>query len=62
MLELYQMPAIRSTVSHEHIMNHYMQSHRSINPHGIVSRGPPLEDLDVPSNRPQQKFAAVGGK
>ena len=57
MLELYQRPEIRHTVSHQHIMHHYMESHKSINPHGIVSRGPPLEDLDVPHNR-AEKFAA----
>ena len=58
MLELYQLPAVRATVSHEHIMKHYMCSHKSINPNGIVSGGPPLEELDVPSNR-TEKF---GGK
>jgi len=38
--ELYQMPGIKETVNMLHIKNHYFQSHRHINPHGIVPLGP----------------------
>eukprot|EP00160_Parvularia_atlantis_P018000 Unigene6436_Nuclearia_a/m.19827 Unigene6436_Nuclearia_a/g.19827 ORF Unigene6436_Nuclearia_a/g.19827 Unigene6436_Nuclearia_a/m.19827 type:complete len:317 (-) Unigene6436_Nuclearia_a:46-996(-) len=53
--ELYQMDAFRCTVDFEHIKNHYMQSHKHINPAGIVARGP-LLDLDSPHDR--TKFAS----
>jgi glutathionyl-hydroquinone reductase len=48
--ELYQMPGVRETVNMEHIKNHYMQSHKGINPHSIVARGP-LIDFDQPHGR-----------
>lgn len=48
--ELYQIPEIKSTVNFEHIKNHYYQSHRKINPTGIVPKGP-IIDLDSPHNR-----------
>jgi len=49
--ELYQIPAVRATVDHQHIKEHYMGSHKSINPHGIISHGPPEELLDQPHGR-----------
>ena len=40
MLDLYQHPGIAETVNFEHIKGHYYQSHRMINPTGIVPSGP----------------------
>lgn len=34
---LYAMPEIRSTVNMTHIRRHYFESHRSVNPYGIVA-------------------------
>ncbi len=48
--DLYQMPGIAETVNMMHIKHHYYQSHRTINPTGIVPIGPEL-DLDRPSGR-----------
>jgi putative glutathione S-transferase len=55
--ELYQIPAVRATVDHHHIKHHYMESHKSINPLGIVSVGPDLAELDIPHDR-ETKFPA----
>lgn len=41
--ELYQWPGVAATVDFEHIKNHYYASHRTINPTGIVPKGPALE-------------------
>jgi putative glutathione S-transferase len=48
--ELYQVPGVRETVNFEHIKRHYYQSHRSINPTGVVPVGPEI-DLDRPHGR-----------
>ena len=40
--DLYQLPGIAETVVMEHIKQHYYQSHRQINPTGIVPVGPVL--------------------
>ena len=48
--ELYQWPKIAETVSFQHIKNHYYQSHRSINPTGIVPVGPAI-DFTIPHGR-----------
>lgn len=37
---LYSLAEIRDTVNMDHIRNHYFQSHRSVNPHGIVALAP----------------------
>ncbi|WP_119303718.1 glutathione S-transferase family protein [Dongia deserti] len=37
---LYQHPVVRPTVNFDHIKGHYFQSHRWINPTGIVPKGP----------------------
>jgi glutathionyl-hydroquinone reductase len=42
---IYALPLVRDTVNFEHIKNHYYQSHKHINPTGIVPVGP---DLDLP--------------
>ena len=43
--ELYQVPGVANTVKMDHIKYHYFASHRSINPTGIVPRGPELDFL-----------------
>jgi putative glutathione S-transferase len=48
--ELYQVRGIRETVDLDHIKRHYYESHRSINPTGVVPLGP-LLDLEAPSTR-----------
>ncbi len=48
--ELYQMPKITETVNFEHIKGHYYQSHKTINPTGIVPMGP-IIDFKAPHNR-----------
>ena len=41
--DIYQWPGTAETVNFEHIKRHYYESHRSINPSGIVPVGPTLE-------------------
>ena len=48
--DLYQTGGIAETVNMHHIKAHYYESHRNINPTGIVPAGPAL-DLDAPSGR-----------
>jgi putative glutathione S-transferase len=48
--ELYQWPKVATTVNFEHIKNHYYQSHRGINPAGIVPAGPAI-DFTTPHGR-----------
>ncbi|CCE08857.1 putative glutathione S-transferase with thioredoxin-like domain [Bradyrhizobium sp. STM 3843] len=48
--DLYQWPSIAGTVNFEHIKHHYYESHRTINPTGIVPVGP-LQDFTLPSGR-----------
>lgn len=50
--ELYQVPGVRETVNMQHIKQHYYRSHQSINPVGLVPKGP-LLDLDAPHGRDQ---------
>src|SRR5689334_2488292 len=45
--EIHRMPGIAATVNFEHIKGHYYQSHRTINPTGIVPAGPVL-GVDAP--------------
>ncbi|MGL1190199.1 glutathione S-transferase family protein, partial [Vibrio parahaemolyticus] len=47
---LYQVPGIAATVDLGAIKTHYYGSHRTINPTGIVPRGPEL-DFTQPSRR-----------
>jgi len=37
---LLDVPGVMQTINMAHIKNHYYQSHRSINPHGVVPLGP----------------------
>ena len=48
--DLYQTGGIAETVNLQHIKGHYYQSHRNINPTGIVPLGPVM-DLDAPHGR-----------
>jgi putative glutathione S-transferase len=48
--DLYQVPGVAETVSFAHIKRHYYQSHRTINPTGIVPLGPE-QDLGLPHHR-----------
>jgi len=41
--ELYQIPGVAATVNMDHIKTHYFASHKSINPTGIVPKGPELD-------------------
>jgi putative glutathione S-transferase len=40
---IYQLPHVASTVSFDHIKQHYYSSHRTINPTGIVPKGPMMD-------------------
>jgi putative glutathione S-transferase len=48
--ELYQHPGVAETVNFLHIKRHYYHSHTSINPLGIVPKGPEL-DFIAPHDR-----------
>lgn len=48
--ELYQWPGIANTVNMEHIQKHYYLSHKTINPNGIVPKGP-LQNFTAPHDR-----------
>ncbi|WP_119459191.1 glutathione S-transferase family protein [Rhodospirillaceae bacterium SYSU D60014] len=53
---LYQVPGVASTVDMRHIKGHYYESHRTINPAGIVPKGPAI-DFTEPHDR--DRFAAA---
>lgn len=53
--DLYQMPGVAQTFSEMHVKRHYYESHRTINPSGVVPVGPAL-DLGRPHDR--ERFAA----
>ena len=48
--ELYQWPGVAETVNFNHIKNHYYQSHATVNPTGIVPKGPDI-DFMAPHHR-----------
>ncbi|HEX9647151.1 MAG TPA: glutathione S-transferase C-terminal domain-containing protein, partial [Alphaproteobacteria bacterium] len=48
--ELYQLPGVAATCDLDHIKRHYYQSHTTINPTGIVPKGPAL-DFVAPHDR-----------
>ena len=48
--DIYQIPGIAATVNFAHIKRHYYQSHKRINPSGIVPVGP-MMDFDAPAER-----------
>lgn len=45
--ELYQLPGVAQTVNMDHIKYHYFASHRSINPTGIVPKGPVIDFMQL---------------
>jgi glutathionyl-hydroquinone reductase len=48
--DLYQTPGIAPTVDMDHIKRHYYESHRSLNPSGVVPVGP-WQDFAAPRRR-----------
>jgi putative glutathione S-transferase len=48
--EIYQWPGIAETVDFEHIKHHYYASHRTINPTGVVPKGP-AQDFTLAHDR-----------
>ena len=48
--ELFQLPVVAGTVNMEHIKRHYYESHKTINPSGIVPVGP-APDFGEPHGR-----------
>ncbi|CAN5512334.1 glutathione S-transferase family protein [soil metagenome] len=48
--DLYQQPGVAETVDFDHMKQHYYMSHESLNPTGIVPKGP-LLDLNEPHGR-----------
>lgn len=50
--DIYQQPGVAATVNFRHIKCHYYESHRTINPTGIVPLGP-VQDFDAPHSRAQ---------
>jgi putative glutathione S-transferase len=48
--DLYQVPGVADTVNFDHIKSHYYGSHATINPTGVVPKGPVL-DLTSPAGR-----------
>ncbi|KAN0042183.1 hypothetical protein ACTFIV_004742 [Dictyostelium citrinum] len=49
--EIYQMEGTKKTVNFFHIKHHYYESHRTINPYGIVPVGPNMDWVNEPHNR-----------
>jgi putative glutathione S-transferase len=48
--EMYQLPGVASTVDFVHIKHHYYASHATINPTGVVPKGPE-QDFSGPHDR-----------
>ncbi len=46
--ELFQMPGVAETVNFHHIKHHYYGSHGTVNPTGIVPKGPDLDYWQAP--------------
>lgn len=55
--ELYQWPGVADTVDFAHIKGHYYRSHVTINPTGVVPKGPIL-DFSAPPRREGLRSAA----
>ncbi len=55
--ELYQVPGVAETVDMQHIKGHYYQSHKTVNPTGIVPKGPVI-DYTTPHDRGRLAKAA----
>jgi len=48
--DLYQMPGVAATFDAGHVKRHYYESHRTLNPSGVVPVGPAI-DFDGPHDR-----------
>jgi len=48
--DLYQMPGVAATFDAGHVKRHYYESHRTLNPSGVVPVGPAI-DFDRPHDR-----------
>lgn len=57
--ELYQWPGVKETVNIQHIKEHYYRSHKTINPTGVVPRGPEL-NFDRPHGRIEPLILPIG--
>lgn len=55
--ELYQWSGVAATTDFDHIKRHYYASHRSVNPTGIVPKGPHV-DFAAPHGRDRLRSAA----
>jgi len=53
--ELYQVPGVAETVNLHHIKHHYYASHATVNPTGIVPKGP---DVDYTAPHGRERAAA----
>lgn len=56
--DIFQLPGIAATVNFEHIKRHYYESHRTLNPAGVVPVGP-LTDFLAPHGREQLEARAI---
>jgi len=54
MLEIFHVPLVQKTVLFDHIKHHYYESHRTINPYGIVPDGPFWDPKKDVSRRDEQ--------
>ena len=54
--ELYQVPGVAETVNLHHIKHHYYGSHKTVNPTGIVPKGPEI-DFAAPHDRERLRAA-----
>jgi len=50
------MPAFKSTTDFTHIKHHYYESHKHINPYGIVANGPMDLRLDAKYAEPRKQL------
>ena len=57
LLELYQWPGVEATVDMWHIQHHYYASHATINPTGVVPKGP---QLDWQASHDRQRLPGQG--
>ena len=56
--DIYQWPGIAETVNLTHIKRHYYQSHKALNPSGVVPVGP-LLDFSAPAKRASDPSAGA---
>jgi putative glutathione S-transferase len=56
--ELYQVPGVAETVNMDHIKHHYFASHYSINPTGVVPKGPEIDFMVAHEREKMSKLSA----